>query len=273
MTISPPTLRRSTGGLAAVIPGPPRSNGIHSQSRSYDNFLGKLDHRFGERDQFTARYSLYHVTSVNSRGAGGLSAPTASANLYNTDQTLAASNVLTLSPRVVNETRGQFSNSSLVGSPFRPDRARGKCLRRRFVWNAFGIADRTAEQADRDRRQFLVPGGSARSPCGCGVLYNDDTITYPRSYPWQLFFLIACKLPFGTYNNSGFTQTFNDSTVHQTNPNIGMYAQDEWKVNHALTLNIGIRYDLQFLKSIQTDTNIFLLVQDSPGRPFFRARR
>ena len=44
-------------------------------------------------DQFSARYSLYHVESINSRGAGGLSAPTASANLFDTDQTIAASNI------------------------------------------------------------------------------------------------------------------------------------------------------------------------------------
>ena len=33
----------------------------------------------------------------------------------------------------------------------------------------------------------------------------------------------------------------------QTNPNIGFYAQDEWK----LALNVG----LQFLKSLSTDSN------------------
>ena len=31
--------------------------------------------------------------------------------------------------------------------------------------------------------------------------------------------------------------------------------QDEWKVNPRVTLNAGIRYDLQFLDTINTDTN------------------
>ncbi len=43
--------------------------------------------------------------------------------------------------------------------------------------------------------------------------------------------------------------------VAQTNPNVGFYAQDEWKVTPRLTLNVGMRYDLQFLESIRTDRN------------------
>ena len=41
----------------------------------------------------------------------------------------------------------------------------------------------------------------------------------------------------------------------QTNPNLGFYAQDEWKLNSRITLNLGVRYDLQFLKTISTDTD------------------
>ena len=59
----------------------------------------------------------------------------------------------------------------------------------------------------------------------------------------------------GVYNSSGFTQTFANTVVAQTNPNIGFYAQDEWKVSPRLTLNLGLRYDLQFLRTIATDTN------------------
>ena len=42
--------------------------------------------------------------------------------------------------------------------------------------------------------------------------------------------------------------------VAQTNPNVGFYAQDEWKAGARLTFNLGLRYDLEFLRTIATDT-------------------
>ncbi len=54
---------------------------------------------------------------------------------------------------------------------------------------------------------------------------------------------------------SNYSQNFGTPYVQQNNPNLGFYAQDEWKPSPLLTLNVGIRYDLQFLKTVNTDTN------------------
>jgi TonB dependent receptor len=88
---------------------------------------------------------------------------------------------------------------------------------------------------------------------GVDLVFNDDTITYPRSARGSYTF--PSQASFLTGNYSGYTQTFGDPIVSQTNPNIGLYAQDEWRVGSSLTLNLGLRYDLQFLEPIGTDTN------------------
>ena len=90
---------------------------------------------------------------------------------------------------------------------------------------------------------------------GVDFLYNDDQITYPRSVRGSYSFSSLATFLAGVYNNAGFTQTFGASDVSQTNPNLGVYAQDEWKVSTRVTLNVGVRYDLQFLETINTDTN------------------
>ena len=61
-------------------------------------FSAKLDHQVGGRDQLGVRYSLYHVTSDNSRGAGALAAASASAGLDNVDQSIAISNTSDIVP-------------------------------------------------------------------------------------------------------------------------------------------------------------------------------
>jgi hypothetical protein len=102
---------------------------------------------------------------------------------------------------------------------------------------------------------FSYQAGAHAFRAGTEFIDNDDTIMYPRSYRGSYSFSSLANFLSGTYNTSGFVQTFNTSQVHQTNPNVGFYGQDEWKVNSALTLNIGARYDLQFLRTIETDTN------------------
>jgi hypothetical protein len=89
---------------------------------------------------------------------------------------------------------------------------------------------------------------------GVSFLYNDVTITFPRSIRGSYSFSSLANFLQGIYNTSGFTQTFGNTVISQTNPNAGFYAQDEWKVNPRLTLNVGVRYDLQFLRAIATDT-------------------
>ena len=90
---------------------------------------------------------------------------------------------------------------------------------------------------------------------GADFLYNDDRISFPRAVRGTYTFSSLTNFLAGAYNNAGFTQTFGATDVSQTNPNLGIYVQDEWKVSPRVTLNLGIRYDLQFLETINTDTN------------------
>jgi hypothetical protein len=219
------------------------------------NFLAKMDHQFNGGDQFSVRYSLYDVHSNNSRGAGALNAVTASAGLDNADQTVALSNIVALSSRTVNETRGQFTYSSLRALPTDPlgptVAIAGVASFGTLSGSPTARLNKLYEIADSISHQE----GAHALRAGVDFLYNDSTITFPRSIRGAYTFSSLANFLQGTYNNAGFTQTFGNSVVSQTNPNVGLYAQDEWKISSRVTLNLGVRYDLQFLKTIATDTN------------------
>jgi Carboxypeptidase regulatory-like domain/TonB dependent receptor len=236
--------------ISSHTPATLYSNPVHST-----NFFLKLDHRINDRDQLSARYSLYHVSSQNSRGAGGLNYTSAAAGLEDLDQTVAVSNIATLTPLTINETRGQFTNSNLkapVNDPVGP------------AVSISGIASfgtlSASPTARYDRLYELVDNlshqaGSHALRVGADFLFNDLTITYPQSIRGSYAFSSLSNFQKGVY--STFTQSFGNYVVPQTNPNIGFYGQDEWKPLPSLTLNLGLRYDLQFLQTINTDKNNF----------------
>ena len=256
VTISDANVATINARLAAIgYPGSPISTGEFPNPVHSANVLGKVDHQVSGSDQFTVRYSLYHVTSDNSRGAGALSAPTGSAGLDNIDHALAFSNTMTLSPRTVNETRAQFSYGNLKALP--SDQT-GPAV---SITGAATFGTLSGSPTGRLNKMYEVvdnlshQAGAHALRAGVDFLYNDDTITFPRSNRGSYAFSSLANFLSGTYNNAGYAQTFGATVVSQTNPNLGMYVQDEWKAGPSLTVNAGLRYDLQWLKTISTDMN------------------
>jgi hypothetical protein len=254
VTISPGNVALINARLSQVgYPGSPVSTGVYPNPVHSATAIGKVDHLVGGSDQLSLRYSLYRVTSDNSRGAGALNAPSASAGLDNVDQSVAVGNTWTVSPRTVLETRGQFTHGDLKAPP---TDAVGPAVNIAGV-AVFGTASGSPTRR-RNQMYQLVNNLSHRAGAhalraGVDFVFNDDTITYPRSARGSYAFSSMANFLTGSY--SGFTQTFGDPVVSQTNPNVGFYAQDEWRAGSDLTLNLGLRYDLQFLEPIHTDTD------------------
>ncbi len=255
-TVAPATVQTINDRLAALgYQGPHVVTGVYPNPIDSTNVLAKVDHRVSNRDQLSVRYSVYDIAAESSRGAGGLNTPTASSALDNLDQTIAASNTLVLSPRTVLETRAQLADGSLEAPPTDPIGPAVSIAGVASFGTSSGSPTRRVNRLYQVVNNLSHQAGAHAVRVGMDFLYNDDEITYPRSARGSYTFSSLESFLRGTYNNAGFTQTFNVSQVAQTNPNVGLYAQDEWKVSDSVTLNLGLRYDLQYLETIAPDTD------------------
>jgi carboxypeptidase family protein/TonB-dependent receptor-like protein len=233
--------------------GQPVATGLYPNPVYSTNVLGKIDHQVSGADQLTIRYALYDVSSENARGVGALNAPSGSTGLDNVDQSLAIGNVRTLSPNTVNETRVQVAHGDLKA--YSTDQIGPQVIISGVA--TFGTFSSSPTRRENTMVQVVDNlshrAGNHALRGGVDFLYNDDTITFLRTFRGSYTF--SSMANFLTGNYSGYAQTFGDPVARQTNPNLGMYFQDEWRAGSRLTLNLGLRYDLQFLETIRTDTD------------------
>ena len=254
VTILPENVPVINARLAATAyPGSSINTGVYPNPVHSATMLGKIDHHVSGSDQLSLRYNLYRVTADNSRGAGALNATTASAGLDDVDHSFAIGNTWTLSPKTVNETRFQFAHGDLEAPPTDPIGPAVSILGVASFGTLSGSPTRRLNGLYQLVDNLSHQAGAHALRAGVDFVFNDDTITFPRSVRGSYSFSSLANFLTGNY--SGFTQTFGNPVVSQTNPNMGIYAQDEWRVRPGLTLNVGLRYDLQFLDTIETDTN------------------
>jgi hypothetical protein len=245
------------GYKAPLLPVGGASTTLYPTTLHTDTFFARGDHKFSQTDQFNIRYSLYKLSSLNARGAGSLNETSNGTSVFDTNHTVVVSNLATLSPRIFNETRGQFSYDSLNAPPndeLGPAvTISGVAIFGRSTSSPTARLNYLYEVVDN----LVMQQGAHTIKTGVDFLYNNDTITYPQSLRGSYSFASLATFLSGTYNTQGFTQNFGTPTIQQDNPNLGLYVQDEWKVSPALTVNAGIRYDLEWLQTINTDRNNF----------------
>jgi hypothetical protein len=257
ITVAPAAVATINNRLRAVkYPGQLIETGVVPASFDTTNFFTRLDHRINERNQLSARYSLYNITAINSRTVGGLNSISRGSGINDTDQTVQVSNVTTFSSHTINEARFQFTNSRL-SAPVND--TVGPAAGISGVAN-FGTA--TFSPLARDINLFeAVDNGSTQAgnhsfKAGGGFLYNRLNILFPGAFQGVYNFSSLNSFLDGTYIS--YQQAFGVPDQFQSNPNLGVFVQDEWRARRDLTINGGLRYDVQYLPDpIETDANNF----------------
>ena len=275
------TLPPATAGpLRTALTSPPetielfrRNSGSFPFKTRDWKFSQRLDHRLSESNQIFFRYSYAntHETNANVQALVGAS--------RGTDIKVLDSNSLlgwthTFSERTILETRFQWNYRNFLVNTlekFGPElRIAGfGIFNRDFV-----LPNNTIERRYEVKSNLSHVQGSHTVKFGGQVLARGNHTEAHVFFPGRFAFgelpgaLLNPALP-ATFTinalqafNLGLPQTyqqgFGDPTVASTNPYYGVYVQDSWKVRPNLTLDLGLRYELDDRRDpLPTDTNNF----------------
>ncbi|HJQ24007.1 MAG TPA: carboxypeptidase regulatory-like domain-containing protein [Blastocatellia bacterium] len=255
LTISPANVTAINRVLDQLnYTGPRISTGLAPAGYTTTNVFVRADHRINDANQLIARYSFYDMNSLNARGVGGLNAISRGTALADTDHTIALSEIATLSSKTTNEARFQFARSRL-GAP--PNDLQGPAITISGVAN-LGTSTSSPTERDLDLYEFVDNLNTVRAAhalkFGADFLYNRVNITFPGALQGVYTFSSLANLQARRYVT--YQQAFGQPSLFQANPNVGFFAQDEWRIRPNLTVNAGLRYDVEFLPDpIQADTN------------------
>jgi len=231
---------------------------------------GRLDHRFGERENTFVRYNFAHLTESDPdvQALIGFSRGT---SVFDRDSTLQGSWFHQFSPNKINEARVQWNvykfnvTSNDPGGPGLDVQGFGffgrniflpsySMVRRyefadnlTFIHGNHNIQVGFNELLRRNsgssatfmggRFEFLQLPGGLISPClevpaACGLSTSVGSAPISTLQSWSL------GLP------SFYEQGFGDASYTLNRPFTAMYVQDAWQVRPGLTLNVGLRYEL-----------------------------
>jgi hypothetical protein len=269
----------AAGQLRAALSSPPstvelfqKNSGIFPFSSDDRKGLLRLDHRFNDRNQVTFRYNVTKSfeTNPNLQGLVGYSRGYV---VEYFDSTALAGWTRMLSPRLINEARAQFNYLDLfTGS----NEAFGPALE--IAGYGFFNRDRFLPNETIERRVELTDGlswshGSHAIKFGGQVLLrniHNSAATFmsgrftfgalPASLvnPALASTTITALQAFNLGLPQSYQQGFGDPVVSAKIPLYAFFVQDSWKPVPSLTLNLGVRYEVDTRKSpLPTDKNNF----------------
>jgi len=244
---------------------------FHPQSRT--DISPRLDFALGEKNTLTARYQ-YNINSQQNAVIGNTTLQSAGYNTESTEHTIQLSDTQIVSSRVINETRFEYQRDYSTQDPLSTAptlsvqgifTSGGSSLgTQRTTTNHIEVQNYTSVALEK---HFMRLGGRLRTTGEDLTSTSGQNGTYFYSY-----LLDPCTDPTVSSKPSGCVQqtttvcaaanasvssyqcgtpaqysktTINQATVHGRLTDVGLYAEDDWKIKPNFTFSYGMRYEAQ----------------------------
>jgi outer membrane receptor protein involved in Fe transport len=225
--------------------------------RDQDVYMVKGDIRLNSSNQLSLRFNRQNFTGANNESTGAQSVLEHTGSSLATTTTFSGTLASTLSQKVVNEFRFQLARDAEPGeaNSDQPEARIGTVVSGttgtflNIGRNNFSPRETTIRRAQIVDNVLYVTG---RHNIKTGLDFNFDRILnfFPGFFNGQYTF--NNYTAFQNNQPSAYQQAFAgaNTTGATTNPDLSDYAfylQDDWKLSPKLTINAGVRYDLQTL--------------------------
>ena len=112
-----------------------------------------------------------------------------------------------------------------------------------FGGNRFQLANTDRRYEFTDTFTKVLRNHNLKAGVDINISHNSDSFTYGPKGEYR--FGSLTDVPSGKFEL--YLQSFGQSTIPQTSPTYSFFAQDQFRATSRLTLNYGLRYDLQVL--------------------------
>jgi hypothetical protein len=248
------------------------NSGVFPYEGSDYKFSGRVDHEWDASNQFMFRYNgaVIEESNPNTRALLGASR---AIEVHRLDHNGILRWTKTFSSTTVNQLHYQFNYSDFRVDPlekFGPE----------ININGFGyfnsdalLPSRPLAKRQQISEKLSLSRGNHLLKIGGELLIRSESSTASVFFPGRFNF---GTLPGGLINSAlsstsitavqafnlglaqSFQQGFGDPSVDATTPFVAGYIEDRWRVGRNITLEVGMRYELDRMKDpVRTDKNNF----------------
>jgi hypothetical protein len=223
-------------------------------------YLLKGDWQMSGSNRFSARWNHQDFTGGALENSAAPGTPTTTSAFDHTGNSSVKTDTLTftlvsvISSRLVNEARFQWARDREPGTANSDDPETN--INQGGTVISFGRNNFSPRETTEHRYQFIdnVSYQLGKHAFKTGLDVNIDNILnfFPGLFGGQYNFNSLAD--FANKKPASFVQAFPGAGTSggTTNPDIhevSLYGQDEWRINARFTLNLGLRWDLELLKS------------------------
>lgn len=246
--LDPPNFFAQPANIQALLL--PKLN-TYQINRNQDVLMVKGDIALSKNNQLSLRLNHQNFTGKNNEFTGTLGTEEHSGDSIAKTTTFSGALISTITSATTNEFRFQVAKDREPGEANSSEPEAQIFTGQGFL--LIGRNNFSPRETTINRLQFIdnVSYLRGRHNFKAGIDVNRDRIFnfFPGFFSGQYTFTYAS---FGTNTPSAFSQSFagagtTGATTHPNSTDFAVFVQDDFRLNPKLTLNLGVRYDKQFM--------------------------